>query len=120
MFYEARTVPYLIKKKDDEGHDRLLSANKIEPVAYSQRAAPIVPTLKSDGTVRIYSDYKVTVNRYAHIDQYPLPTPEDLFATLADGFKLSKLDMAYAYQQILINHDSKQYLTINTHRGLFD
>ena len=30
-----------------------------------------------------------------------------------------KLDMAYAYQQFLIDDDSKQYLTINTHRGLF-
>ena len=59
------------------------------------------------------------VNRFAHIEQYPLPTPEDLFATLACGMMFSKLDMVHAYQQILIDDDSKQYLTINTHRGLF-
>ena len=52
-----------MKKKDDEGLDRLLSANIIKPVAYSQWAAPIVPILNSDGTVRIYGDYKVKVNR---------------------------------------------------------
>ena len=62
---------------------------------------------------------KVTVNRFAHIEQYPLPTPEDLFATLAGGVMFSKLYMAHAYQQILIDDDSKQYLKINTHRGLF-
>ena len=53
--------------------------------------------------------------RYAHAEQYLLPTTEDLFATLAGGVKLSKLDMVHAYQQILIDDDSKQYL----HRGLF-
>ena len=46
-------------------------------------------------------------------------TVVDLFATLAGGVMFSKLDMAHAYQQILIDDDSKQYLTINTHRGLF-
>ena len=31
----------------------------------------------------------------------------------------SKLDMAHAYQQTLIADNSKQYLTVNTHRRLF-
>ena len=69
--------------------------------------------------MRICGDCKVTVNRFAHIEQYPLPTPEDLFATLAAGVMFTKLDMAHAYQRILIDDDSKQYLMINTHRGLF-
>ena len=67
----------------------------------------------------ICGDYKVTVNRYAYIEQYPFPTPEDLFATFVGGVKFSKLCMPHTYQQILIDDDSKQYLTINTHRGLF-
>ena len=36
-----------------------------------------------NGTVRICGDYKVTVTRYAHVEHYPLPTPENVFATLA-------------------------------------
>ena len=67
------------------------------PVTYSQWASPIVPILKSGGTVRICGDYKVTVSRFAHVEQYPLPTPEDLFVTLAGGVMFSKLDMAHAY-----------------------
>ena len=108
-----------MKTNVDDELDRLQSANIIEPVTYSQWATTIVTILKSDCTVRICGDYKVTVNRFAHIEQYPLPTPEDLFATLAAGVLFSKLDNAHAYQQILIDDDSKQYLTINTHRGLF-
>ena len=119
VFCKARMVPYLMKTKVDDELDRLQSANIIEPVTYSQWAAPIVSILKSDGTVRICGDYKVTINWFAHVEQCALPTPEDLFATLAGGVMFSKLDMAHAYQQILIDDDSKHYLTINTHRGLF-
>ena len=38
-------------------------------------------------------DYKVTINQSLQIDQYPLPKPEDLFALLAGGEKLSKIDL---------------------------
>ena len=44
---------------------------------------------------------------------------EDLFATLAHGKMFTKLDMSQAYQQIQLIEDSKKYVVINTHRGLF-
>ena len=50
---------------------------------------------------------------------YLLPKIEDLFAKLARGKHFMKLDIAYAYQQILLNEESKPYVTINTHNGLF-
>jgi len=69
--------------------------------------------------VHICGDYKVTLNKYAHVDQYPLPIVEDLFATLVGGVKFSKLDTAHAYHQVLIDDDGKQYMTINNYQGLF-
>ena len=78
-------------------------ADVIEPVQYSDWAAPIVPVLKRDGSVRICGDYKVTVNRALTTDTYPLPRVNDLFASLAGGKMFSKLDLAHAYQQILID-----------------
>ncbi len=42
---------------------RLIKANVIEPVAYSDWATLIVPVLKSDGKVRICGDYKLTANQ---------------------------------------------------------
>ena len=56
-----------------------------EKVQYSDWAAPIISVPKSDGTVRICGDYKVTINLVLKIDQYPVPTAEDLFPTLAGG-----------------------------------
>ena len=45
----------------------------IEPVKFSDWAAPIVPVLKKDGGIRICGDYKLTVNWAAKVDTYPLP-----------------------------------------------
>ena len=86
---------------------------------HSEWAAPIVAVPKKDGKFRICGDYKVTVNQALEIDQYPLPKPEDLFATLAGGKKFTKLDLSQAYQQLVLEDDSRKYLTINTHRGLY-
>ena len=69
--------------------------------------------------MRICGDYKVTVNPVLQVDQYPVPKAEDLFATLAGGQKFTKLDLSHAYQQVLLSKDSRQYVTINTHKGLY-
>ena len=50
---------------------------------------------------------------------YPLPRLEELLDTLSGGKIFSKIDLAAAYQQVLLDNDSKKYTTINTHRGLF-
>lgn len=63
----------------------------------SEWAAPIVPVLKPDGTIRICGDYKVTVNKAAKPDVYPLPRVKDLFAILAGDKTFTKLDLAHAY-----------------------
>ena len=86
---------------------------------HSEWAVPIVAVSKKDEKFRICGDYKVTVNQALEIDQYPLPKPEDLFATLAGGKKLTKLDLSQAYQQLVLEDESRKYLTINTHRGLY-
>jgi len=89
-------------------------------VQYAEWAAPIVPVLKADGkSLRICRDFKVTVNKASKLDRYPIPKIKDLFATLAHSKKFSKLDMNQAYQQILLEEDSKKFVVINTHRGLF-
>ncbi len=74
---------------------------------------------KKDNTVRICGDYKETVNSFLEVDQYPLPKTQDLFAKLAGGKQFTKLDLTQAYQQMELEEESKQYLTINTPKGLY-
>ena len=65
--------------------DRLEKQGIIEKIEFTEWAAPIVPVVKQDGSVRICGDYKVTVNTSAKVDAYPLPSIEDLFASLNGG-----------------------------------
>ena len=90
----------------------------IEKVNHSEWAAPVVPVLKPDGNIRLCDDYKITINPVLEVDKHPL-TPEDLFAMLAGGQKFSKLDLSQAYQQVILEKGSRQFVTINTHKGLY-
>ena len=118
-FHKARSVPLALREKVEEELECLQQRGIIEPVQFSEWAAPIVPVEKSDGSIRICGDYKVTVNREAKLDKYPIPNIDDLFARLAGGQRFSKLDLSHAYQQIQLDPDSRKYVTINTHKGLF-
>ena len=63
----------------------------------SDWASPIVVVPKADGSVRICGDYKVTINQVVDDEQYPLPTAQDLYSTLAGSKVFSKLDLTHAY-----------------------
>ena len=43
----------------------------------------------------------------------------ELFASLAGGRAFTKLDLSHAYLQIPLDEESYRYVTINTHKGLF-
>ena len=84
-FYRARSVPYAIKGKIEQELQRLENEGVVSKVVESEWAAPIVPVIKSDGSVRLCGDYKVTVNQAIKSDSYPLPRTEDILASLAGG-----------------------------------
>ena len=118
-FCKARPVPFALKHKVEAELDRLQKEGIVEAVQSAEWAAPIVPVVKNDGSVRICGDYRLTVNQASRLDSYPLPRVDELFATLAGGKTFSKLDLQHAYLQLPLEMNSKQYTTINTHRGLF-
>ena len=84
-FCKACSVPYDLRAKVDQELDQLVAEGILEPVQYAEWAAPIVPVLKSNHSVRICGDFKQTVNKASRVDHYPLPKVEDLFATLSGG-----------------------------------
>ena len=65
IFFKPRSLPYAMRGKVEEELKRLEQEKVIEPVKYSEWAAPIVPVLKTNGQVRICGDYKVTVNKFS-------------------------------------------------------
>ena len=118
-FFKACTIPVVLKEKLETELERLESLGIIIPVQHSNWAAPVVPILKANGTIRLCGDYRVTINKAAKVDAYPLPRVEELFAALAGGKYFSKLDMSQAYLQVQLDEHSRELVTINTHKGLF-
>ena len=118
-FHKARPVPYALREKIEQELDRLVETGTIEPVQFSEWATPIVPVPKTDGSVRICGDYKLTVNRVSKLDAYPIPKIADLYTKLAGGQTFTELDLSHAYEQMLLDEDSKKFVTINTHKGLY-
>lgn len=102
-----------------QSREHLEKLGVIEKINYSDWAAPILTVPKSDGSVRICLDHKVTINPVLQVDQYPVPKAEDLFVTLAGGQKFSKLDLSHAYQQVLLEEEFVNFVTVNTHKGLY-
>jgi len=92
----------------------------LEPIEYSDWAAPIVAVVKSDKkSVRICGDFRTTVNAVSRLNRYPIPKVEDLFATLKKGKTFTKLDLSQAYQLLVLDEKSRKYVVISTHKGLY-
>ena len=99
--------------------ERLEQSGIITPIEFSNYAAPIVVVRKANGTIRICGDYSTGLNDSLHPHEYPIPTPEQIFASLANTRLFTQLDLSDAYLQVEMDDNSKALLAINTHKGLF-
>ena len=118
-FFKPRPVPYALRRRVKQELERLQRDGIIEPVQFSEWAAPVVPVMKQDGRIRICGDYKLTVNSVSDIESYPLPRIEDLLSSLAGARVFTKLDLAHAYLQLALDEESKKLVAVSTHQGLF-
>ena len=119
IFKKCRSVAYALQPILDAELQRLQEEGIIEPVQASAWATPLVVVPKANGRIRVCGDYKVTVNRRLETKIYPLPTMDDIFARLAGCTYFTKLDLTQAYQQLLLDDESKKLLVVNTPKGLF-
>ena len=109
-----------MRQQVEDELNRLLAEGTLEPVDYSDWATPIVAVLKSDRkSVRVCGDFQMTVNPVSKLNHYPIPKVEDLFATLERGKTFTKPDLSQTYQQLKLDVESRKYVVINTHKGLF-
>ena len=118
-FFKARPLPYALREKVATELDRLENGGILTKVDWSEWATPVVSVAKKDGSVRLCGDFKVSLNSQLKIDHYPLPRVDDVFASLASGQRFTKIDLRQAYLQLEMEDESKKYLVLNTHRGLY-
>ena len=110
-FVPACSVPFPIKDATAQDKEHLQSLGIIEKVEFSRWATPIVFVPKRDGTFRIRGDFKVTLNPVPQVDQHPIPKPDDIIESLAGGKVFTTLDLPQAYQQLMMDDESKELVT---------
>ena len=122
VFMKDRTVPYSLVEKVEKEYDRLVESDILYPVSSSNWASPVVHVPKSDGSLRVCGDYK-GINERIEDDVYKLPNIQDMFALLSQNGAVpdtfSVIDLASAFNQLFLDEESSQLLTINTRKGLF-
>lgn len=119
VYCKPRPVAFALRDKVNKEIDRLVDLGILEPVEYSEYASPIVPILKKDGSVRLCVDFSISINKQLLIEKYPLPTINELFSKIHGAQLFSKLDLSMAYNQFLLDDESKNLTSINTSRGLY-
>ena len=70
-------------------------------------ATPIVCVPNTDGSVRIFGDYKGTVNPAIQMEQFPIPTLEEIRGKVSTWNKFTKIDLRSAYQQLVLDEESQ-------------
>ena len=115
QFLAPRQIPYALKPLVEQEILRLEANNTWEKVTYSEWATPLVPVVKSDNSIRICGDYKVTVNPQLKIAQHPLPRPDDMFAKMGGCQVFSKIDLKQAFQQLEMDDRSQEICILLTH-----
>ena len=119
-FHRPHLVPYAMKDKVEAALERLEKDGIIKPREFSKWASSIVAVTKKDSSVRICGDYKVSVNKAMVCDTHPILRRENSFAAMSGGVSFSKQDLSHAYPQLQLEESAKDYLVINTHKGLFE
>jgi hypothetical protein len=118
-FLKARPIPYALKAKVDEEIENMERKGILSKIDHSEWASPLVVVPKANGKIRITGDFKHTVNGQLNVTQYPLAKPEEIFANISGGQFFTKLDGPDAFHQIPLDESSKQFLVVNTPRGLY-
>lgn len=78
-----------------------------------------MPIVNPDKSIRLYGDYKITVNKYLKVDKYTIARIADLISVFQRVVVFCILDLRQAYQQLLLNNENQKLTTISTHRGLY-
>ncbi|XP_062699430.1 uncharacterized protein K02A2.6-like [Aedes albopictus] len=123
VYIKARPVPFSLRVAVEQELEKLVKDGVLDKVNHSAWATLVVPVMKANNRVRLYGDYKITVNPNLVVDEHPLPTMKELFANVAGGDKFSKIDLTVdltqAYLQLEVEEEDREVLTLSTHKGLY-
>ena len=124
IFCKPRPVPFAIQEDLIQAYDAGIKRGVWEPTNFNAYGTPVVPIRKAllpgqkKAKLRVCGDYSVTVNPQLEDHRQPVPLPEDLMRKLGGGYSFTKIDLADAYNQIMLTPESQKKLALSPHRGV--
>jgi ribonuclease HI len=97
---------------------KLLDAQIIVPLRYSEWVANLVPVRKKSGEIRLCVDFR-NLNRSSKKDNYPLPKMEHILQRVTGASRISMIDSFSGYNQISVLPEDREKTTFTTPWGTF-
>jgi len=97
---------------------KLLQAQIIVPLRYSEWVANLVPVRKNNGEIRLYVAFR-NLTRSSRKDNYPLPKMEHILQRVTGASRMSMIDGFSGYNQISILPEDREKTTFTTPWGTF-
>ena len=125
VFCKPRVVPFSIQDDLCKAFNAGIAKGVWQSTQFNEYGTPVVPIRKAilpgqlSPKLRVCGDYSVTVNPQLEPHRYPMPRPEDLMQRLGGGHGFTKVDLADAYNQILLAPESQKRLALSTRGVLF-
>lgn len=114
----VRRLPFTLEKQVEDELQSLIARDIIEPIEYSEYVSPIVVAPKPNGKIRLCVDFR-KVNQFIVVDQFPMPSADEIFVKLNGSKWFSKIDLTSAYHQLSLAPESRHITAFITHCGLF-
>ena len=106
------------KKFIQEEVSKLLKDEIIEPSQSSWRAQVLI-TKDERHKKRMVIDYSQTVNRFTHLDAYPLPRIDELINEIAKTKYYSTVDLKSAYYQVPLAKEDREFTAFEANGKLY-
>lgn len=119
IFCKANVVPYGLRSKVEDEIKKLCNEGVLVPITRRKWASPLVVVNKPNGTIRLCVNCKRTINKFLISEHIPIPRMDDIFANMSGWRVFCKIDLMGAYLQVEVSERSREFLTINTHIGLY-
>jgi hypothetical protein len=97
---------------------KLLDAQIIVPLRYSNWVANLVPVRKKSGEIRLCVDFR-NLNRCSRKDNYPLPNMEHILQKVTGASRISMIDGFSGYNQISVMPEDREKTAFTTPWGTF-
>jgi hypothetical protein len=97
---------------------KLLDAQIIVPLRYSEWVANLVLVRKKSGEIRLCVDFR-NLNRSSRKDNYPLPNMEHILQRVTGASRMSMIDGFSGYNQISVMPEDREKMAFTTPWGTF-